>query len=131
MKILVADDDHRIHLIIRMWLGRNGHDITSAANGKEALALLRQEHFDGLITDMNMPFLKGKDVLHQILNTPSQPDLIVVLTSRCDLAQLAAEINCPDVHFINKPFSPAVLAARIEELQSRLADRSAAADKNK
>ncbi len=115
MKILVADDEHRIQMIIKMWLEQNGHEIVCVNNGKDALEQLRQCHFDGLITDVNMPFIKGKDVVREIVNTPDQPEIIIVLTSRCDLQQLQAEVNSPDVHFVNKPFSPAQLTQYIEE----------------
>jgi len=115
MKILLADDDTNIHLVITMWLNRNGHEVASVYNGEDALEALTREKFDVLITDINMPLLKGYDLVHQVLDRPECPRLIVVLTSRCDVADLRRRLDNPRVHFLNKPFSPAGLAALIDE----------------
>ncbi len=116
MKILLADDDPFIHHIVTLWLNRNGHEVSNAHNGLEALAKLKESSFDVLITDVNMPLMKGIDLVKEVLQLPKRPDLIVVLTSRCDTGQLKKELNNPQVHLFNKPFSPAVLAELIERL---------------
>ena len=116
MKILLADDDLNIHTIVKLWLTRNGHDVITARDGEESLALLRSQHFDGLITDVNMPLMRGIDLVKHALELADQPDIMVVLTSRCDLTDLGTEVDSPKVHFFNKPFSPPALAALIEHL---------------
>lgn len=131
VKILLADDDNKIHLIVRMWLGRNGHEVVSAYNGRDALEILRESahSFDGLITDINMPLLKGVDLVKEVLKSPHAPALIVVLTSRCDKVQLGQQLNDqresdgPIVHFFNKPFSPAELARLIEDLNQKIKNK--------
>ena len=115
MKILLADDDPFIHHIVPLWLNRNGHEVSNVHNGLEALAKLKESGFDVLITDVNMPIMKGIDLVKEVLQLPQRPDLIVVLTSRCDTGQLKKELN-PQVHLFNKPFSPAVLTELIERL---------------
>ena len=115
MRILLADDDPKIHLIIKLWLSRNGHEVESAYNGREALDKLQNENFDGLITDVNMPLMKGVDLVNAIRQLPHQPALKILLTSRCDLNQLHEQIDLPGVHLFNKPFSPAALADLIEK----------------
>jgi len=119
MRILLADDDSKIHLIVRMWLNRNGHVVTSATNGREALDLLQKDYYDGLITDVNMPIMRGHELVQSVLKLPKPPRLIVMLTSRCDLNQLSEQINSPRVHYLSKPFSPAKLADLIEELRNK------------
>ena len=116
MKILLADDDNNIHLIVRMWLSRNGHEVVSAYNGKEALAKIQEEDFQGLITDVNMPLMKGIDLVKKVLQQKRRPELIVVLTSRCDTGHLSEELDSGSVHLFNKPFSPSKLAELIEKL---------------
>ena len=116
MKILLADDDPFIHHIVALWLNRNGHEVSSAYNGSEALAKLKESCFEGLITDVNMPLMKGIDLVKEVLQLPQKPNLIVVLTSRCDTGQLKKELNNSNVHLFNKPFSPSTLTELIERL---------------
>ncbi len=114
MKILLADDDSRLQLVVRMWLEKNNHQIETASNGQEALTRFQQEDFDILITDVNMPLMNGVDLIEKVLQLPRPPELIVLLTSRCDISKLQKEINSPKVCLLNKPFSPAALAKLIE-----------------
>ena len=116
MKILFADDDSKIHVIVKLWLGRNGHDVLTARNGQEALAQLEKGGFDGLITDVNMPLMNGVELVKQSLQLSDPPELIVVMTSRCDIPQLQHQINSERVHLFSKPFSPRALAKLIEKL---------------
>jgi len=116
MKILLADDDPFIHHIVTLWLNQNGHEVSNVYNGLEALAKLKEGGFEGLITDVNMPLMKGIDLVKEVLQLPQRPDLIVVLTSRCDTGQLKKELNNSHVHLFNKPFSPAALTELIERL---------------
>lgn len=117
MKILLADDDSKMHVIIRLWLSRNGHEVETVMNGRAGLAKLEAEEFDGLITDVNMPLMNGVELVQAALALANPPGLIIVLTSRCDIAQLAEEVKARRVHLFNKPFSPAALAELIEELR--------------
>lgn len=116
MKILLVDDDHKIHLVVKMWLNRNGHVVESAYNGQEALERLKNEVFQGLITDVNMPLMKGVDLVNAIQQLPNKPQMIVLLTSRCDINQMREQLESTDVHLLNKPFSPAVLAELFENI---------------
>ena len=116
MRILLADDDTKIHIIVRMWLGKKGHCVESVNNGKDALTALRKIPYDILITDVNMPLLNGVDLVKEALTLKPGPKLIIMLTSRCDNDQLKNHFASPKVHLHNKPFSPAVLTELIESL---------------
>jgi len=116
MRILLADDDTKIHIIVRMWLKKKGHRVESVNNGKDALTALRKTPFDILITDVNMPLLNGVDLVKEALIVEPSPKLIIMLTSRCDNEQLKNYFASPKVHLHNKPFSPAALTELIETL---------------
>jgi len=115
MNILLADDDSKIHLIVTMWLQKNDHWVEIAPNGQKALEMLKQGGFDCLITDINMPLMNGIELVRETLKLPRPPDLILILTSRCDIQQLRRHFNDPKVHLLNKPFSPATLADLIQK----------------
>ncbi len=118
MRILLADDDSKIHLIVKMWFQKNGHEVTSAYNGQEAFEMISKDNYDVLISDVNMPLMKGYDLVKKVKQLSETPRLVVLLTSRCDLKALAEDINWGRVHFLNKPFSPSVLADLVEELMA-------------
>ena len=114
MKILLADDDPKIHFIVKLWLSKNGHEVETINNGRSALEKLSKGDFDILITDVNMPLMNGVELVRSVLRLNEHPKLIVVMTSRCDTNQLQKEFETSAVIFINKPFSPAGLSEKIE-----------------
>ncbi len=109
MNVLFVDDDPILHGIVKLWLTKNGHDMRGADNGKEALACLEAHACDVLITDVNMPLMNGIELVKETLKRSSPPGLIIVLTSRCDLPQLAEEVASSHVQLFNKPFNPGKL----------------------
>ncbi|MCK5114659.1 MAG: response regulator [Phycisphaerae bacterium] len=119
MNILLADGDSKIHLIIRMWLQNQGHEIFCTANGRSALELLEQNSYDCLITDVNMPLMNGIELIEKALKLPNSPKTIVVMTSRCDAGQIKSQIDNPKVHVFNKPFSPKVLTELIGDIDQQ------------
>ena len=66
-KILVVDDEAHIRRIIELKLKNRGHEVKTAINGEEGLAIIKEEIPDVVITDIMMPKLDGK-ALSQKLN---------------------------------------------------------------
>lgn len=116
MKILLADDDSKIHIIVNLWLSRNEHKVVCAKNGVQALEELDKGYFDCLISDVNMPLMNGIQLAKAAVKLTKAPELIIMMTSRCDLIELKDEIESAKIHLFHKPFSPARLAQLIEEL---------------
>jgi DNA-binding response OmpR family regulator len=117
MKILVCDDDETMMSMIRFKLSReNLGEVTTAANGKEAKALLQHEAFDLVITDIHMPFHSGLELITFIRNTIKKQTPIIVLSAEGleNTVLQAFEIGAND--FIAKPFSPAELAVRVKRI---------------
>ena len=121
MKLLFADDDSKLHIVVKLWLDKNGIDMDSAFNGQDALSQLQAGAYDGLITDVNMPLVNGIELIQAALRLPNCPALIIMLTSRCDLEQLKEEVDFSRVHIFNKPFSPAKLLELIHKLSADVA----------
>jgi CheY-like chemotaxis protein len=119
MKILFADDELKLHVIIDLWLKRNNHQVTAVRNGKQALEQLRQSNFDCLISDVNMPEINGVELITKSLLLDNPPRLIILLTSRCDIEKLHQKLDPSRVHIFNKPFSPKKLTQLIEELDKQ------------
>ena len=117
MKILVCDDDEALVSMIRFKLTReNLGDITKAVDGREAKALLKQEEFDLVITDIHMPFHSGLEITEYIRKELNKSTPIIVLSAEGleNTVLQAFEIGAND--FITKPFSPAELAVRVRRI---------------
>jgi PAS domain S-box-containing protein len=81
--VLVADDDENVRVLVREALAAEGHEVTEAVDGEEALALLRARRPDVIVLDLVMPKLDGFSVLEQIQDDPETRFLpVVVLTGK-------------------------------------------------
>jgi CheY-like chemotaxis protein len=109
VQVLVVDDDPDPREAIRRVLERQGYSVVVAANGTEALRLLRSTHVpvDLLVTDVQMPELLGDALVQQVRQ--SWPDLPVLFVSgEPRFATLPQLIGGPS-RFLLKPFGPADL----------------------
>ena len=78
--ILVVDDEQIIRESLSFILKKEGYDVEEAANGKDALAKHSANPFDIIITDIEMPEMKGVDLLKQIRQRTPQT-LVVIITA--------------------------------------------------
>lgn len=113
-RILITDDDAYMLRVLAMWLGRNGHQVVEASNGKMATKILQNESVDMIVSDINMPEMNGVELAQwlrreQGLNTP-----MILLSSRCDQIQIAEKLGPLGISIHPKPFSPSRLMAQIE-----------------
>jgi CheY-like chemotaxis protein len=112
--ILLADDEPGVRGAIRMLLGVDEHTVVEAADGPEALDLFTHDRFDLVITDYEMPRLKGNEVAVRIKRlSPSQP--IIMITAYIE--KLGDAQNPVDV-ILPKPFSFSDLRQAIAQLLS-------------
>lgn len=118
-KILVAEDERMLLKTMSFFLQKKGFDVTPVFNGEDAASLIRTGTFDLIITDINMPYASGMELLHLIRNELKLSTPVIVLTS---LALESTALHAFDLgasEFITKPFSLPVLAARIDGIFNR------------
>ena len=113
-KILVVDDDPDFVLINRVILEFEGHEVFEAANGSEALEMMRRDRPDLVLLDVMMSTtLEGVDVSREIESDPDLKDVPVVMISSIATSEHAAEFpddeRVPIAGWISKPIQPAVL----------------------
>lgn len=77
-KILIVDDDELTVGLICLYLAHNQHDVTTATNGKDALALINSTPFDILITDIIMPEMDGYNLIMHLLLKPAGLKIIAI-----------------------------------------------------
>ncbi|NUP11069.1 MAG: hybrid sensor histidine kinase/response regulator [Polyangiaceae bacterium] len=126
--ILVVDDDRMSTMMLTRVLTSIGHSVTSASSGKAALELLDSKAFDVLILDCLMPEMDGYEVLEIVRGKPALKDLAIIMVSGVeDMASVVACLELGARDYLNKPFDPAVLRARIQNAlaQKRSREREA------
>lgn len=116
--ILVTDDEENIRKFIRKYAEFEGHKVTEAANGMEAISLCRSTTFDIIIMDIMMPELDGFSACREIRKVCDTP--ILMLSARGEEYDKinGFEIGVDD--YVVKPVSPKELMLRIEAIMRRL-----------
>jgi OmpR family response regulator RpaB len=115
-KILVIDDEAHIRRIIELKLKSRGYQVITAANGADGLDLIKTEHPQAVVSDINMPRLDGKTLCQ--MTDPlkkERPFLTIIITARIspDEEAWVNQMHC--TQFMEKPFSPSKLLERIDQ----------------
>jgi len=116
-KILVADDDPHISELISLYLTKEGYEVKTASDGKEALTLFTSFHPSLVVLDIMMPEMDGYEVCKQIRKTSKTP--IIMLTAKSDTFDkvLGLELGADD--YMVKPFDNKELVARVKAVLRR------------
>lgn len=118
--ILVVDDDPDIRALAGLALTQDGHIVTEAANGPEALAMIAEQLPDLLVLDLKMPKQGGMEVLTILRSRPATAALpVVVLTAIDDEDTIRAGFGLGATDYVTKPFSIPQLAARVRACLQR------------
>lgn len=115
-KILLVDDQPHVVRVIRLSLEARGYAVEIAVNGEQALQKLREQPYDVLITDIEMPRLDGRalcEAMHRELGA-GRP-LTLVITARPEVAAREWASILPDTELLEKPLSLRRLNARLDE----------------
>lgn len=121
IKILLVDDEPDILEIVGYNLSQAGYQITTAANGKEAIRQAKKTIPHLIIMDVMMPEMDGMEACEQIREIPELKDVIIAfLTARSeDYSQVAGfEVGADD--YIAKPIKPKLLISKVKGLLRRL-----------
>jgi len=118
--IVVADDEEDILELVALGLERVGYVVHRAADGEQALALIREHSPDLAILDVAMPKLDGFELTRRLRNDPETNETkIVLLTARVQEADVDAGLAAGAHDYITKPFSPQELQERVAALLQR------------
>ena len=123
--VLIAEDDEFSRDMLMRRLHRQGFEVVTAADGREALLVARQHRPDIIVMDLDMPVMDGRSAIRSLHNDPHLFRIpIIVLTAHASRESVAeaAELGC--MGFESKPV---VLRRLLEKIQEILAARSAPA----
>lgn len=116
-KILIADDEEKIRLVIREYAEFEGYEVYEAADGMEAVLMCKEHSFDAIILDIMMPRLDGFSACKEIKKISDTPVLMLSARGEEYDKLFGFEIGIDD--YVVKPFSPKELMARISVLIRR------------
>ena len=125
-RLLVVDDEDGIRAIIRKYAEYEGHTVTEAADGMEAVLKVKNGEFDRVIMDIMMPELDGFSACRQIRKTSDVP--ILMLSARGEEYDRINGFELGIDDYVVKPFSPRELMLRIDAILKRVG-RTASAKK--
>lgn len=117
--ILVVDDDPKIVALVRAYLLRAGYDVITAADGREALQLIRERKPRLVVLDLMLPELDGMAVAREARREMDVP--ILMLTARGALADRIRGLGEGADDYLAKPFAPTEVVARVQAILRRAA----------
>lgn len=117
-KILLIDDDENICKVVKLYLQKEGCDVSVSHRGDQGLQLFGEKQFDLVLLDIMMPGMDGNEVLREIRKIGNVP--VIMLTAKGDTFDkvLGLELGADD--YIVKPFEPKELIARVKAVIRRV-----------
>jgi len=128
-KLLVVDDNEMNRDMLSRRLERLGHSVLLAEHGRQALDMLKTNHVDVILLDILMPELDGVETLRRIKTDETLRHTPVIMLSALD--ELDGVVRCIEMgadDYLQKPFNPVLLSARINACleKKRLRDQEQA-----
>jgi len=109
-RILIVDDELNMRLVLAAMLKREGYDVASAADGAEALAILKSGPVAAVVTDLKMPHIDGMELLNRV--STEYPDIpVIMITAHGTVATAVEALKKGALDYITKPFE-------LEEMKS-------------
>ena len=119
MKILVADDEPMLLKTIELKLKKEGYEVITTADGREAIAKIEELNPDMVITDIMMPYASGLEIVSMVRQKIQRKIPIIMLSAmeQEKVVMEAFDLGADD--YITKPFSLNELAIRVKKLMAQ------------
>ena len=118
--VLIVEDEDALVTLLRYNLEKEGYRSASAADGDEALVMIKEETPDLILLDWMLPLTSGIEVCRQLRRQPETRDVpVIMLTARGEEGDKVRGLNSGADDYITKPFSPSELMARIRAVLRR------------
>lgn len=117
-RVLLIDDDVRLHELLQRYLTPHEVVVDHADNGNAGLTKLREGAYDAVLLDVMMPGMGGLEVLREIRSRSAVP--VVMLTARGDETDRVVGLEMGADDYVPKPFAPRELLARLRAILRRV-----------
>jgi DNA-binding response OmpR family regulator len=118
-KILVVDDEPKITEVVKLYLERDGFEVATAANGRQAVERASAYKPDLIVLDLNLPDIDGLEVCRTIRKQSNVP--IIMLTGRGEEVDKIVGLELGADDYVTKPFSAREIVARVRAVLRRKA----------
>lgn len=111
IRVIIAEDNEDIVDVLRLYLQNEGYEIISASNGKEALSIINNQHFDIGLFDIMMPEMDGYQLIQEVRKNNNMPIIIISAKKEDNDKIIGLNIGADD--YLVKPFNPLEVVARV------------------
>jgi nitrogen regulation protein NR(I) len=112
--VLIVDDENNIRRVLAAMLKREGYEVTAAADGEQALAVLQKVPISVVVTDLVMPRVDGMELLRRV--AADLPDIpVIMITAHGSVDSAVAALKAGAFDYITKPFDQEELKKVIEK----------------
>ncbi|BAI79576.1 conserved hypothetical protein [Deferribacter desulfuricans SSM1] len=118
-KLLIVEDNTDTLLGLKTYFERKGFSVDIVDNGKDAYAMIQDNSYSLVITDINMPFMDGLNFLSKIRSIDEELPVIVI-TAFSNLDNMIISFDLGAVDFVEKPFDPDELLKRVNNILNNL-----------
>jgi DNA-binding response OmpR family regulator len=118
-KILIVDDEPKITDVVKLYLEREGFEVATAVNGRQAVEKASTYQPDLIILDLNLPDIDGLEVCRTIRKQNDVP--IIMLTGRGDEVDRVVGLELGADDYVTKPFGAREIVARVRAVLRRKA----------
>ncbi|MGG4167413.1 response regulator [Rossellomorea vietnamensis] len=116
-RILIAEDEEVLRMLMVDTLEDEGHELDEAADGEEAINSIMENDYDLILLDYMMPLYTGLEVIEKIRKSPDKGTVkIMMVSAKSQQADKDLVLKSGADYFIAKPYSPAELVQRIEDI---------------
>ncbi|WRP06081.1 response regulator [Rossellomorea aquimaris] len=116
-RILIAEDEEVLRMLMVDTLEDEGHELHEAADGQEAINQIMENDYDLILLDYMMPLFTGLEVIEKVRNAPEKSDVkIMMVSAKSQQSDKDLVLKSGADYFIAKPYSPLELVQRIEDI---------------
>lgn len=117
MKILVVDDDRTTRKLLTLYLKSSGFDVATAENGLDAIEKIGMDNINLVMTDLNMPYMDGLELVKNIKSNPETAHIpVLMVTTEADPEEQERAISAGADGYITKPVSAGVVTQNVKQI---------------
>ncbi|MDA0243149.1 MAG: response regulator transcription factor [Chloroflexi bacterium] len=118
-RILIVDDEPAVVEVVGLYLRREGYEVATAANGREALHFIHTQRPTLIVLDLMLPEVDGLEIIRRLREIEGEDIPVVVLSARRQETDRIYGLELGADDYLTKPFSPAELVARVRAVLRR------------
>jgi DNA-binding NtrC family response regulator len=113
-RLLIAEDEANLRLVLQKELQRLGYRVQAAPDGEAALRKLEESNVDVLLCDINMPHMDGMELLRRVHERPNPPE-VIMLTGQGTIETAVEAMKLGAYDYLTKPYSIGELDVRVRQ----------------